>query len=123
MFKISFLLLLLVIDTLYHRPNLIGYEKSRTINTKRSRAVGTRARIPHGEMHCFRMRRLALLLKAEGLSGRLVLQVHDELIVECPEAEGDRIAAILEEEMEQAVSLDVELVAEAHVGHSWADAH
>ncbi len=68
MFKISFLLLLLVIDTLYHRPNLIGYEKSRTINTKRSRAVGTRARIPHGEMHCFRMRRLALLLKAEGLS-------------------------------------------------------
>ena len=62
-------------------------------------------------------------LKAEGLTGRLVLQVHDELIVECPEAEGAHIAEILEEEMEQVVDLDVKLVAEAHVGHSWADAH
>ena len=62
-------------------------------------------------------------LKAEGLRGRLMLQVHDELIVECPEAEGERIARLLEEEMERVVSLDVDLVAEAHIGHSWADAH
>ena len=62
-------------------------------------------------------------LKAEGLTGRLMLQVHDELIVECPASEGEQVAQILEEEMEQVVSLDVELVAEAHVGHSWADAH
>ncbi len=62
-------------------------------------------------------------LKAEGLRGRLVLQVHDELIVECPEAEGAQVARLLEEEMEQVISLKVPLVAEAKVGHSWADAH
>ncbi len=62
-------------------------------------------------------------LRAEGLQGRLILQVHDELIVECPESEGDRVARILEEEMEHVAQLAVPLVAEAHVGRSWADAH
>ena len=69
------------------------------------------------------MIRVQARLKAEGLQGRLVLQVHDELIVECPESEGETVAKLLEEEMEQVVSLDVKLEAEAHVGHSWADAH
>ncbi len=54
---------------------------------------------------------------------RLLLQVHDELIVECPEALGDRAAAILKEEMEQVADFPVPLVAEAGIGHSWADAH
>ena len=69
------------------------------------------------------MIRVQARLKAEGLQGRLVLQVHDELIVECPKAEGETVAKLLKEEMEQVVSLDVKLEAEAHVGHSWADAH
>ncbi len=62
-------------------------------------------------------------LKAEGLEGRLILQVHDELIVECPAAEGEQVAQLLEEEMERVISLSVPLVAEAHIGQSWADAH
>jgi DNA polymerase-1 len=62
-------------------------------------------------------------LKAEGLTGRLVLQVHDELIVECPQAEGAQVQTILKEEMEQVLSLDLPLVADAHVGSCWADAH
>ena len=62
-------------------------------------------------------------LKAEGLTGRLVLQVHDELIVECPEAEGERVKALVQEEMEQVMELRVPLVAEAQIGHSWSDAH
>ena len=62
-------------------------------------------------------------LKAEGFAGRLVLQVHDELIVECPEAEAQAIAKLLEEEMEQVVALDVPLLAEAKIGKCWADAH
>ena len=48
MFKISFLLILLCCDSRYHRTNLKGYEKSGTIRAKRSPAVGTRERIPHG---------------------------------------------------------------------------
>ncbi|MBQ7385114.1 MAG: DNA polymerase I [Ruminococcus sp.] len=61
-------------------------------------------------------------LKAEGLSARLILQVHDELIVECPEFESMQVAMILQEEMESAVKLSVPLVAEASVGKTWYDA-
>lgn len=61
-------------------------------------------------------------LKAEGLSARLILQVHDELIVECPQFEAMQVAMILQEEMESAVKLSVPLVAEAAVGKTWYDA-
>lgn len=62
-------------------------------------------------------------LKAEGLKGRLVLQVHDELIVECPEAEAQQVAKLVQEEMENVILLRVPLVAEAQIGQSWSDAH
>ena len=62
-------------------------------------------------------------LKEEKLSARLILQVHDELIVECPEAEAEQVRELLEREMENAVRLSVPLTAEAHIGHSWAEAH
>lgn len=61
-------------------------------------------------------------LKAEGLSARLILQIHDELIVEAPENEAERAAALLKEKMENTVKLLVPLVADAHVGKSWFDA-
>ena len=61
--------------------------------------------------------------RKEGLEAQLILQVHDELIAECPEAEAARVAALLEEEMERAVTLSVPLIAEAHSGRSWAEAH
>lgn len=66
---------------------------------------------------------VAARLRSERLAGRLILQVHDELIVECPEAERERCAAVLREEMERAVSYTVPLVAEAKWGKSWAEAH
>ena len=62
-------------------------------------------------------------LKAEGLEAKLLLQVHDELIVECPEAEAEKVSALLKEEMENAAHLAVPLTAEVHSGHSWAEAH
>jgi DNA polymerase-1 len=62
-------------------------------------------------------------LKTEGLTGRLVLQVHDELIVECPQEESAQVAALLKEEMEQVAHLSVSLQADAQVGSCWADAH
>lgn len=62
-------------------------------------------------------------LKETGLKARLILQVHDELIVECPGEEAEQVRDILTEEMENAAHLSVPLVAEAHIGHSWAEAH
>ena len=61
-------------------------------------------------------------LLSEGLEARLVLQVHDELIVECPEGETERVKELLEGEMEHVVELALPLTAEAHAGRSWAEA-
>ena len=61
-------------------------------------------------------------LRAEGLKARLVLQVHDELVAECPEAEADRTAQLLTEGMEGVVRLSVPLTAEAHWGRNWLEA-
>jgi len=61
-------------------------------------------------------------LEREGYDARLVLQVHDELIVECPEAETARVMTLLEEETERAAQLRVPLVAEAKSGKTWFDA-
>ena len=62
-------------------------------------------------------------LREEKLQARLILQVHDELIVECPESEAETVQKLLAEEMENAVHLSVPLTADAHIGHSWAEAH
>ena len=61
-------------------------------------------------------------LKREKLQARLVLQVHDELIVECPEGEAETVAKLLAEEMEGVASLSVPLTAEAHWGKNWLEA-
>ena len=61
-------------------------------------------------------------LKRENMQARLILQVHDELIVEAPEAESEKAAKILQEEMENAVQLSVPLTADAAIGKTWYDA-
>ncbi len=62
-------------------------------------------------------------LKAEGLTAKLILQVHDELIVEAPQGEKEKVMEILREEMESAASLAVPLTADAAAGRTWAEAH
>jgi len=66
---------------------------------------------------------VARRLDHEGLESKLILQVHDELIAECPEAEAERVRALLTEEMAQVAELAVPLIAEAKIGKSWAEAH
>ena len=68
------------------------------------------------------MIRVSRRLAREGLRAKLILQVHDELIVECPQDEAERVGALLTEEMEGAVSLSVPMVAEAHAGRTWYEA-
>ena len=62
-------------------------------------------------------------LAARKLKARLILQVHDELIVECPEDEAEIVREVLSYEMENAAKLSVPLTVDAHIGHSWAEAH
>ena len=61
-------------------------------------------------------------LRDEGLQARLLMQVHDELIVECPVSEREQVEHLLTEEMSRAASLSVPLIAEAHSGQNWLQA-
>jgi DNA polymerase-1 len=60
-------------------------------------------------------------LKRKNSKARLLMQVHDELLLEVPETEVGEVAKILKHEMETAVSLDVPLVADVGVGDNWMD--
>ena len=61
-------------------------------------------------------------LQSEGLHAKLILQVHDELVLDCPIEEKDRAAELLQHEMENAVKLEVPLTVEVHSGNNWYDA-
>jgi DNA polymerase-1 len=61
-------------------------------------------------------------LKRMSSKARLLMQVHDELLLEVPEAEVEGVSKMLKHEMESAVSLDVPLVADVGVGDNWMDA-
>ncbi|MGL4282531.1 MAG: DNA polymerase, partial [Eubacterium aggregans] len=58
-------------------------------------------------------------LAQEGLKAKLILQVHDELIVDALESEQEQVLSILIHEMERAAVLSVPLTVDAHCGHSW----
>ena len=62
-------------------------------------------------------------LRAGGYESRIVLQVHDELLIEAPVAEQEAVKALLIDKMQHAVDLAVELVADANVGENWDAAH
>ena len=62
-------------------------------------------------------------LRAGGYASRIVLQVHDELLIEAPVAEQEAVKALLIDKMQHAVDLAVELVADANVGENWDAAH
>ena len=61
-------------------------------------------------------------MKKEGLRSRLVLQVHDELLIETKKEEIEEVSRILEEEMKGAADLAVELDVDMHQGDSWYEA-
>ena len=61
-------------------------------------------------------------LKAELPNARLILQVHDELIVEADIADANKASSILKEEMEGAFNLSVPLTADVNIGSTWLEA-
>ena len=61
-------------------------------------------------------------LNEQHLRARLIMQVHDELIVEAPEEEANAVARIVKQEMENACKMKVKLLADAHSGKTWYEA-
>ena len=62
-------------------------------------------------------------LRARGSKARLIMQIHDELVLEVPETEAEDVRALVQRIMEGALELNVPLVAEARLGRNWAEAH
>ena len=114
------------VETLFHRRRYLPELKSSNFNV---RSFGERVALnmpvqgTAADVIKLAMVNVHRRLQEAKLEARLILQVHDELIVECPESEAERVQTLLEEEMENAVHYSVPLIAEAHIGHSWAEAH
>ncbi|MBM6683285.1 DNA polymerase I [Collinsella intestinalis] len=112
-------------ETLFGRRRPIPELKMRV---PAQRAFGERTAMNHpmqgtaADIIKIAMTRVARRLADEGFGARMILQVHDELDFECPEAEVDQLVAMVRAEMEGVVTLSVPLVAEASVGATWADA-
>ena len=66
---------------------------------------------------------LAAALRERKLASRLILQIHDELLLEVPVGEAEAAKALVKQVMEGALALDVPLVADARLGRSWAEVH
>ena len=67
------------------------------------------------------MIRIDRLLRQQKLQSRMLLQVHDELVFEAPEAEIETLRALVKEQMEQAHPLKVPLLVDIGVGKNWRD--
>lgn len=69
------------------------------------------------------MVKVAQRLKDENCNGKLIMQVHDELIIECPENEKEKVESILKQEMENACKLSVPLTVDVNSGKNWFETH
>ncbi len=113
------------VTTLFGRRRAVPDIDSKTFNVRSAAeriAMNTPIQGTAADIIKIAMVRVRDRLKREGLESRLILQVHDELILEAPLREKDAAAKILTEEMENAFKMDAPLVAEANCGASWYEA-
>ena len=113
------------VETLYHRRRALPELKSANF-VQRSFGERVALNMPiqgtAADIMKLAMIRVYDRLRRENLQARLIMQVHDELIVECPEAERETVEKLLRQEMEQVAALAVPLTAEAHSGKNWLEA-
>ena len=113
------------VETIMHRRRVLPELKSSNFNM---RSFGERVALnmpiqgTAADIMKLAMVRVEQRLKREGLAAKLIMQVHDELIVECPEAEKETVERLLEEEMGGVAHLAVPLPAQAHSGRTWLEA-
>ncbi len=113
------------VTTLYNRRRNLPELANSNFNVRelgKRMAMNTPIQGTAADIIKIAMVRVARRLAAEKLQAKLVLQVHDELIVECPLAEQAQAERILREEMEHAAELSVPLVVDVHAGRTWYEA-
>ena len=109
-------------QTLYGRKRYIPELTSSNFNIRQGAeriALNTPIQGTAADLIKLAMIRVNAALKEKYPSATLILQVHDELIIECPAEIGEDVATLVSMEMQQVAQLDVPLVAEAKCGSSW----
>ena len=112
-------------QTIYGRRRSIPELTSQNFNIRSGAeriALNTPIQGTAADLIKLAMIRVDAALRRDFPQAKLILQVHDELIVECPEELAAEVAALVSREMEQVASLNVPLTAEAKWGKSWYDA-
>lgn len=113
------------VETMFHRRRALPEIKASNFNT---RSFGERVALnmpiqgAAADIIKLAMVRVFDRLRREDLRARLIMQIHDELIVECPGDEAERVERLLTEEMEGVWQLAVPLTADAHSGKNWLEA-
>lgn len=113
------------VSTLYNRRRALPELKSSNFNIRsfgERVALNTPIQGTAADIIKIAMIRVSDALKRAKLKARLLLQVHDELIVECPLSESEKVKKIITNEMQNAAILSVPLIAEAKTGASWYEA-
>lgn len=101
-------------------PELASNNKNLQAQGERL-AVNTLIQGTAAEIIKIAMIRLDEALRAQNLQAKLLLQVHDELVLECPLDERDQVSRLLADTMENVVHFEVPLVAEVHTGVNWKE--
>ena len=112
-------------ETLYGRRRYIPELKSSNFNVRSGAeriALNTPIQGTAADLIKLAMIRVESALNEKYPDAQLLLQVHDELIVECPEGIAQEVAVLVSREMENVASLSVPLTAEAKFGKSWYEA-
>jgi DNA polymerase-1 len=112
-------------ETMFGRRRYIPELKSSNFNIRQGAermTLNTPIQGTAADLIKLAMIRVDKALRENYPEAKLLLQVHDELIVECPEAIAPQVAELVSREMEQVAALSVPLTAEAKIGKSWYDA-
>ena len=113
------------VETLFGRRRYIAEINDRNFNIRafgERTAQNTPLQGSAADLIKMAMVRIHHALPAAGLQARLLLQVHDELVVEAPAAEAAEAARVVREHMENAATLDVPLLVSVGIGDNWVDA-
>jgi DNA polymerase-1 len=113
------------VETIFHRRRYIPELRDRNFNIRSfGERVATNAPIQGSAADLIKvaMIRIHDALQSQGLAGQMLLQVHDELVLEAPPNEVDAVTSIVRDAMEGAAKLSVPLVVDLGVGDNWLDA-
>lgn len=114
------------VETLCHRKRYLPDINSRNVNVRNlseRNAINAPIQGSAADIIKLAMIRVENRLKAEGLKSRMILQVHDELVIDTHCSELELVMKLVKEEMENVMDIGIPLTAECNYGKNWLEAH